>query len=86
MPMKDRDVQFFRPLWRRVAVTVVCAVWAGLEIHGRDTTWIAVSVGFTAYAVWSFFIRFPKDVALADAAAAKPAVENNGDEDVPPQG
>ena len=85
MPMKERDVQFFRPLWRRVVVTAVCAAWAVMEIFGHDTTWIAVSIGFTAYAVWSFFIRFPKDVALADAAAV-PAVESKGDDDVPPQG
>lgn len=77
--MKDRDVQFFRPLWRRVVVTAVCVVWAGFEILGRDPTWIAVSIGFVAYAVWALFIRFPKD---APPAAAP--VPDNGGNDAPP--
>jgi hypothetical protein len=75
--MKDRDVNFFRPLWRRVGVTAVCVIWAGLELWGRDQLWIVITLGLTAYAVWSFFIAFPKDVP---APAGK-----KEDQDVPPQ-
>ena len=60
--MKDRDVAFFRPLWRRVVVTAICIVWAIAELIGHDGLWIAITLGLTAYAVWTLFITFPKDV------------------------
>ena len=72
--MKERDVSFFRPLWRRVAVLAVCLVWAGAELIGHDGTWITITLGLTAYAVWTLFITFPKD-------SPPPAKENA---DAPP--
>ncbi|MGN6101377.1 MAG: DUF3329 domain-containing protein [Devosia sp.] len=78
--MKERDAAFFRPLWRRVAVTAVCAGWAVLELFGRDPMWIAITVGLTAYSVWSFFISFPKDVPPVPGQPPK----ITGDQDVPP--
>ena len=78
--MKDRDVNFFRPMWRRVAVTSVCVIWACLEVWGRDPTWIAITVGLSAYAIWQFFIRFPKEAVAASGPAAE-----KGKPDVPPQ-
>jgi len=74
--MKESDVNFFRPLWRRIAVVVVCTVWAGLELWHGDVTWIAIAVGFTAYAIWAFLLRFPKGA---------PATEKHGGDDVPPE-
>ncbi len=78
--MKDRDVNFFRPLWRRVAVMAVCVVWAGLELYGRDQTWIVITLGLTAYAVWTLFISFPKDAPVP----AVPVIDSKEETDVPP--
>ena len=74
--MKERDVEWFRPLWRRVLVTAVCVVWAALELWHGDQMWILITVGLSAYAVWIFFLTFPK---------AAPVVASKGDGDVPPQ-
>ena len=79
--MKERDITFFRPLWRRVAVTAVCVVWAGLELRHGDQMWILITLGMSAYAIWMFFITFPKE-----GVPPTPAVETKGDGDVPPQG
>ena len=73
--MKTRDVDFFRPLWRRVAVMVVCVVWLLLEIWGKDPTWIVITAGLSAYAMWTFFLKFPKD---------EPAITEERESDVPP--
>jgi len=71
--VKERDVNFFRPLWRRVAVTAVCAIWALLELWHGEQVWILITVGLTAYAVWNFFITFekspPKAVQIEAPAA-----------------
>ena len=62
--MKLIDVQhsFFRPLWRRVAVVVICLGWAVYEL-ATGSPFFAIlfgAVGF--YCVHQFFIAFaPKD-------------------------
>jgi hypothetical protein len=53
------DQEFFRPLWRRVAVVAALAVWLGFEaIFVRETMWIVIIGGTLAYAVWTFFISW----------------------------
>lgn len=79
--MKERDVTFFRPLWRRVAVTAVCVVWAGIELTHGDQMWIMITLGMSAYAIWMFFISFPKE-----GATPAPVAESKGDGDAPPKG
>ncbi len=60
--MNQRDTQFFRPLWIRVLVTAVVAVWCALEfVLGHDQLWIGITVIGVIYCVWNFFLRFPKD-------------------------
>jgi hypothetical protein len=72
--MKDRDVQFFRPMWRRIVVTAICLVWAAFELWHGEQLWIFITLGLSGYAVWMFFITFPKAV---------PASESKGGDDVP---
>ena len=93
--MKERDVNFFKPLWRRVAVTAVCAVWAALELWHGEQVWILITLGLTAYAVWNFFITFeksPPKAAQIDAPAATETTDvedtdqsTGENRDVPPQ-
>lgn len=59
--MKQSEVDWFRPLWRRVAVTVFIAGWFGFETFwNHDQFWMAITGGAFAYAVWNFFVRYPK--------------------------
>lgn len=63
----DRD--FFRPIWRRIAVVVVLAVWFGIEAaFVQDQLWLFIVGGTLAYAVWSFFLNW-KDEPPAPPAA-----------------
>jgi hypothetical protein len=60
--MNERDAQFFRPLWLRVVVTAGLAVWFGAEaVFSQDQLWMTITGLAFVYAVWTFFIRFPKD-------------------------
>lgn len=56
--IKDNEHPFFRPLWRRVAVVIVCAAWAVLEFASSAPLWGMIALAFTAYAVWTFLITF----------------------------
>ena len=53
---------FYKPLWRRIAIVVAVAAWLGFEIYqGTSGLWMAISAGMLAYAVYAFFISWPKD-------------------------
>ena len=55
MTLKDHEHPFFRPLWRRVAVTAVCAAWAVFEFAANSPGWGMIALAFTFYAAWQFF-------------------------------
>ena len=53
---------FFLPLWRRIAVTVVLALWTAFELLNGHMTWGAVFGALTLFCVIEFFIVFdPKN-------------------------
>ena len=60
---------FYKPLWRRVAMVVTIALWLAFEVYQQSSgLWIAVAGGMLVYAVYTFFITWPKDVPEDDAA------------------
>lgn len=60
--IKDSEHPFFRPLWRRIAVLVVCLVWAAIEFGTGSPGWGVIALGFGGYAVWQFFFRYTPPV------------------------
>ena len=62
--MKDSDHPFFRPLWRRIAIVVICAVWCMLEFWNGQAFWGTLAGGMGAYGAWEFLLNYsPKDPA-----------------------
>lgn len=60
--MKQADVDFFRPMWRRVLATAIVAAWCAYEtFFSHDQLWMAVTGAALVYCVWNFFLRYPKD-------------------------
>ena len=71
--MNERDTNFFRPLWIRVLVTSIVAVWFVLEaVLSHDQLWMGITAVGVVYCVWNFFLRFPKDAPAAPAASDEP--------------
>jgi len=60
--LKESDVSWFRPLWRRIAVTGFLAVWCAWEwIWNQEPFWgVLVGAGL-AYSIYNFFYAFPKE-------------------------
>lgn len=59
---KDNEHPFFRPLWRRIAVVVVCAAWTVLEFVTGTPLWGMMALAFTAYGAWTFLIAYKAPV------------------------
>ena len=69
--VKDHEHPFFRPLWRRVAVVVVCLAWGILEFSTNAPFWGTIALGFAAYAVWQFFFLY-KEPGPEQSAGSDP--------------
>lgn len=53
---------FYKPLWRRVVIVLTIVAWLGFEIYQSNSgLWMAIAAGILAYAVYTFFIAWPKD-------------------------
>ncbi len=60
----DLQVEFFIPLWRRVAVVVVCVVWSLFEFVTLAPLWGVIFGAMGIYAAWQFFFTgWPESVA-----------------------
>jgi len=56
--MSDSERNFFRPKWRRIAVTVFCAAWSILEWVSNEPIWAMISAGIAFYCFWNFLYKF----------------------------
>jgi hypothetical protein len=53
----DHDHPFYKPLWRRLIIVAVTALWAVFEVFvSGEGLWVAVSCGVFAISVWTFLI------------------------------
>lgn len=62
MAMKQNDLNWFRPLWRRVAVAVFLTGWLAWELfYTHDSFWALLVGAALAYSLYNFFYAFPKE-------------------------
>ncbi|MEQ1953254.1 DUF3329 domain-containing protein [Mesorhizobium sp. CN2-181] len=56
----DRDHPWLRPLWLRVAIVVLCAIWSGIEFYTGEALWGTLAGGMAVYAAWMYVWTYPK--------------------------
>lgn len=62
MALKTSDANWFRPLWKRVSVTVFLALWLGYELlWSKDQFWAFLVGAALLYSLYNFFYAFPKE-------------------------
>ena len=62
MAFKEQQHPFYKPLWRRVAIVVFIAAWLVFELlTEQGGLWVALAGGALAYAVYVFFLTWPKE-------------------------
>lgn len=61
MVLIDFRHPFFRPIARRIVITVILAVWTGVELLIGSQFWVILFAGLTAYVGWGFFLSGQPD-------------------------
>lgn len=79
MALKENDLRWFRPLWRRLALAAFLAIWLAWELfYTQDQLWALLVGAALAYVGWNFFYTFPKE---QPANAELPPVDPADEED-----
>ena len=59
---------FFDPLWRRLVIVAVTALWPVLELyHGERGMWFMLSLGMVVYALYTLIFKWPQPTPPPDA-------------------
>ena len=59
--MRERDREFFKPWWRRIAVVILLVAWTAWEWSNGDNLWGTIVGGTAVYFIWAYVIMFPAD-------------------------
>lgn len=64
---------WFEPVYRRVIVVAVIALWSAWEwLFNQDQFWGVVTLAMLAYGIWTFFINYDKALAAQRKNDAQP--------------
>ncbi|WP_245515274.1 DUF3329 domain-containing protein [Rhizobium deserti] len=61
--MIDANHPFYRPLWRRLMIPIVCLIWVCFELYAGGPIWAAMVGAVGLYATYKLFIEKPKAAA-----------------------
>ncbi|MAF16356.1 MAG: hypothetical protein CMG93_10275 [Marinomonas sp.] len=59
--MNDAEQNFFRPKWRRVAITIFCAGWSALEWLTGNPFWGVIFTAMFFYCLWKYWYTFDEN-------------------------
>ena len=66
MAISNQEHPFFRPLWRRVAIVAVTAIWSGVEWYHGEQVWGMLTLAICVYSIWTFLITYPRQADGAE--------------------
>ena len=82
MAMKQQDANWFRPLWRRVALTAFLALWLAWEaLWNQDQFWSLLVGAALAYSLYNFFYAFPKEEQADEQVSPPPPADGEDRQD-----
>jgi hypothetical protein len=57
--IRDQDLEFFRPIWRRYTVTTICLAWTLFEwLVVGSPFWGILTAATTIYCYYRLFLTF----------------------------
>lgn len=76
MALRENDVNWWRPLWKRIAVVVFLSLWLAWEVFFTgEQLWMFLVGAALAYSLYNFFYAFPKEKPNRDAVSPAPPPE-----------
>lgn len=67
MKLLEVQIDFFVPLWRRVALVAFCFVWSLVEFSNGMVFWGSIFIALGTYSLWQFFFDgWPARHAVGD--------------------
>jgi hypothetical protein len=54
------ESSFLDPLWRRVALTLACALWSAFEWANGEAFWGMLTGAAAVYAAWTYLINYQR--------------------------
>lgn len=82
MALKENDIKWFKPLWRRVGLAIFLTLWLGWElIYTQDMFWALLVAAALAFVAYNYFYAFPKETSVAPLPQADDANERIVGED-----
>lgn len=70
MQIIDPKHPFYRPLWVRLLVVAICAVWFVVELVIGSPFFMVIMGALTVYTFIVLVLRFPREGAAADPGDA----------------
>lgn len=55
--MIDPNHPFYEPLWRRLLIPVICAIWASFELYTGEPFWAIIVGAMGLYATYKLFLE-----------------------------
>ncbi|MFB9947783.1 DUF3329 domain-containing protein [Rhizobium puerariae] len=55
--MIDPNHPFYEPLWRRLLIPAICAVWVAFELLAGEPIWAAIVGAIGIYATYKLFVE-----------------------------
>lgn len=55
--MIDPNHPFYEPLWRRLLIPVICAIWAAFELYTGEPFWAIIVGAMGLYATYKLFLE-----------------------------
>lgn len=58
--LNEKDLQFFKPIWRRVIVACMLTGWTAVEWLTGNSFWGTLTSALLVYFTWAFMVNYPR--------------------------
>lgn len=80
MALKTSEANWFRPMWRRISITVFLTIWLAWELlWNQDQFWAFLVGAALLYSLYNFFYAFPKE-EISNGEPTEPAPAPEGED------
>jgi hypothetical protein len=80
--MKESEIEFFRPLGRRIAITAFCFIWSLVEWGSGESFWGTMTAALFLFCAWKLHFTFDQEIEKLEISK-KEAEAKESEKDTP---